>query len=305
MSRILLRCLLAILFICAGSSLLSASGWNDCSSDKGGNDLPLVPYLCDNPSGVSVIVCPGGSYCWHDYETEGISVAKWLNSIGISAFILKYQVIGFWSFLTHDRYLFPRNDHPDMISDLQRAIKYVRENSEEFNIDPQKLGVMGFSAGGHLVMSSAMFCNEDFTGSSGGDDIDLKPNFIASIYPVVTFVDEKYVHKRSRRALLGEGRRRINRLKDSLSLELNVPDDSPPVFLMNCKDDPIVKYQNSILLDSALTAKGISHKYILYNTGGHGFGADSTKTSSEAIQWLSEFKLWLDSTLHAESYERK
>ncbi len=305
MSRIFLRYFLAILLLCAGSSLLSASGWNDCSSDKGGNDLPLVPYLCDNPSGVSVIVCPGGSYCWHDYETEGISVAKWLNSIGISAFILKYQVIGFWSFLTHDRYLFPRNDHPDMISDLQRAIKYVRENSEEFNIDPQKLGVMGFSAGGHLVMSSAMFCNEDFTGSSGGDDIDLKPNFIASIYPVVTFVDEKYVHKRSRRALLGEGRRRINRLKDSLSLELNVPDDSPPVFLMNCKDDPIVKYQNSILLDSALTAKGISHKYILYNTGGHGFGADSTKTSSEAIQWLSEFKLWLDSTLHAESYERK
>ncbi|MBQ3174441.1 MAG: alpha/beta hydrolase [Bacteroidales bacterium] len=305
MSRIFLRYFLAILFICAGRSLLFASGWNDCSSDKGGNDLPLVPYLCDNPSGVSVIVCPGGSYCWHDYETEGISVAKWLNSIGISAFILKYQVIGFWSFLTHDRYLFPRNDHPDMISDLQRAIKYVRKNSKEFNIDPQKLGVMGFSAGGHLVMSSAMFCNEDFTGSSGGDDIDLKPNFIASIYPVVTFVDEKYVHKRSRRALLGEGRRRINRLKDSLSLELNVPDDSPPVFLMNCKDDPIVKYQNSILLDSALTAKGISHKYILYNTGGHGFGADSTKTSSEAIQWLSEFKLWLDSTLHAESYERK
>lgn len=305
MSRIFLRYFLAILLLCAGSSLLSASGRNDCSSDKGGNDLPLVPYLCDNPSGVSVIVCPGGSYCWHDYETEGISVAKWLNSIGISAFILKYQVIGFWSFLTHDRYLFPRNDHPDMISDLQRAIKYVRENSEEFNIDPQKLGVMGFSAGGHLVMSSAMFCNEDFTGSSGGDDVDLKPNFIASIYPVVTFVDEKYVHKRSRRALLGEGRRRINRLKDSLSLELNVPDDSPPVFLMNCKDDPIVKYQNSILLDSALTAKGISHKYILYNTGGHGFGADSTKTSSEAIQWLSEFKLWLDSTLHAESYERK
>lgn len=305
MSRIFLRYFLAIVLICAGRSLLSASGWNDCSSDKGGNDLPLVPYLCDNPSGVSVIVCPGGSYCWHDYETEGISVAKWLNSIGISAFILKYQVIGFWSFLTHDRYLFPRNDHPDMISDLQRAIKYVRENSEEFNIDPQKLGVMGFSAGGHLVMSSAMFCNEDFTGSNGGDDVDLKPNFIASIYPVVTFVDEKYVHKRSRRALLGEGRRRINRLKDSLSLELNVPDDSPPVFLMNCKDDPIVKYQNSILLDSALTAKGISHKYILYNTGGHGFGADSTKTSSEAIQWLSEFKLWLDSTLHAESYERK
>lgn len=305
MSRIFLRYFLAILLICAGSSLLSASGWNDCSSDKGGNDLPFVPYLCDNSSGVSVIVCPGGSYCWHDYETEGISVAKWLNSIGISAFILKYQVIGFWSFLTHDRYLFPRNDHPDMISDLQRAIKYVRKNSEELNIDPQKLGVMGFSAGGHLVMSSAMFCNEDFTGSNGGDDVDLKPNFIASIYPVVTFVDEKYVHKRSRRALLGEGRRRINRLKDSLSLELNVPDDSPPVFLMNCKDDPIVKYQNSILLDSALTAKGISHKYILYNTGGHGFGADSTKTSSEAIQWLSEFKLWLDSTLHAESYERK
>lgn len=262
-------------------------------------DVVLTPYIAENnSSGISVIVCPGGSYCWHDYETEGVSVAKWLNSQGITAFVLKYHVIGFWSFLTHDRAIFPRNVHPDMITDLQMAIAQVRKNHELYKIDPNKLGVMGFSAGGHLVMSSVIFAGTNFISDGGeNSDVDLKPNFIAPIYPVVTFVNEEFVHKRSRRALLGEGKRRIGKLKDSLSLELRVPDDCPPVFLMNCKDDPIVKYQNSMLLDSVLTAKNINHKYIQYNTGGHGFGADSTKTTKEAIQWKNEFMQWLETIL--------
>lgn len=139
---------------------------------------------------------------------------------------------------------------------------------------------MGFSAGGHLAMSS----------------IELLPRsewpaFVAPIYPVVSFVDP-CVHKRSRRGLLGDSREHNKRLCDSLSLERHVPKNCPPVFLANCKDDPIVKYHNSELLDSALTANQVPHRYIQYKTGGHGFGASEEKGSAECRQWKSEFIKW-------------
>lgn len=182
-----------------------------------------------------------------------------------------------------------------MITDLQRAIQWVRENAEIYNVNPDKLGVMGFSAGGHLAMSSAIFHQTNFLSNHGiSCNVSLKPNFVVPIYPVVTMSDKRIVHKRSRRGLLGEWRKYNNEMRDSLSLEKNIPIDCPPVFLMNCKDDPIVKYENSELLDSALTAKGIIHKYVQYKTGGHGFGADANKTTKEAIQWREEFIKWLN-----------
>ncbi|MCD8202384.1 MAG: alpha/beta hydrolase, partial [Prevotella sp.] len=142
--------------------------------------------------------------------------------------------------------------------------------------------VMGFSAGGHLVMSSGeLFEHEN------------KPAFIASIYPVVT-MSEKCVHKRSRRALLGDSRKRNKVLRDSLSLERHVPSDCPPVFLVNCKDDNVVNYHNSELLDSALTAMQIPHLYIQYNTGGHGFGGSDIKGSEECRGWKDMFLNWLE-----------
>lgn len=287
--------LLAMLFCADLSGQESVNIWEGTKLEP--KNVTVTPFALENPKeGLAVIVCPGGSYCWHDWETEGVGVAKWLNSIGISAFVLKYRVAGFWSYLTRDRLLFPRRQHPDMITDLQRTIQYVRENAGQFNIDPYRLGVMGFSAGGHLVMSSAIFSDTDFLSAHGiGTEVSLKPDFIVPVYPVVTMSNKKIVHKRSRRALLGESRVANRELRDSLSLEMQIPEDCPPVFLVNCKDDPIVRYQNSILLDSALTAKGIEHKYILYETGGHGFGADSSKTSSEAIAWKSEFVKWLGS----------
>ena len=100
-------------------------------------------------------------------------------------------------------------------------------------------------------------------------------------------------HKRSRRALLGEWGKFSRSLRDSLSLERHVPADCPPVFLMNCIDDPVVEFQNSVLLDSALTGKGIPHLYIQYRTGGHGFGASDTLGTAECRQWRNEFIKWL------------
>ena len=243
----------------------------------------LTPFLVESDHPVpAVIVCPGGSYSWLDWETEGIGVAEWLQSEGIAAFVLKYPVQGVTSFLSHYRYVFRGHRHPDPINALQLAIRQVREHADEYNVDPCCLGAMGFSAGGHLVASAAEF----YTSAED------RPDFVAPVYPVVTLRNNPWVHKRSRRALLGEYRKRQPQWQDSLSLELHVRPDMPPVFLVNCVDDPIVHYHNSEMLDSALTVHGVPHEYHQYQTGGHGFGACAEKASAECIVWKQAFLSW-------------
>ncbi len=243
--------------------------------------VEMTPFLASGKNKVAVVVCPGGSYFWHDMEAEGTAVGKWLQQNGISAFVLRYRAAGFWAFFSHYRYLFRGNRYPDALDDLHQAIQYIKVRAREYNINPDSIGAMGFSAGGHLVMSAAELLQQ-------GE----RPAFVVPVYPVVTMTD-KCVHKRSRRALLGDGRKNNKKLRDSLSLERHVPDDCPPVFLVNCKDDPIVKYHNSELLDSALTAHHVPHRYIQYQTGGHGFGATNHKGTSECRQWKEEFIKWI------------
>ena len=259
-----------------------------------GKQVTLTPYLAENnETGLAVIVCPGGSYCWLDDETEGDGVAQWLQSNGITAFVLRYRAIGFGAYFWHHRIIFRGKQHPDMISDAQRALQWVREHAKEYRIDPDKVGMMGFSAGGHLVMSAACFNENNFLIANGIDTkVSLRPTFVAPIYPVVT-MRKPYVHKRSRRALLSEKRQHNQVMIDSLSLERHIPADCPPVFLVNCIDDPIVEYHNSILLDSALTANKVTHRYIQYKTGGHGFGASEEKGTAECRQWKKEFLNWI------------
>ena len=229
----------------------------------------------------AVIICPGGSYNWHDMKAEGSEVAEWLHENGIAAFVLKYRVQGIVPYITHSRLLFRGHQYPDMIDDLHHAISYVREHASQYGIDPHRIGVMGFSAGGHL----AMMAGTDLTRPG-------PVSFIAAIYPVVS-MSHPDSHKRSRRALLGEYRKYSRKMRDSLSIEKHVPRDCPPVFLVNCKDDPVVKPHNSEMLDSALTAQGINHRYIQYRTGGHGFGASKTKGTAECRAWKEEFLKWL------------
>lgn len=261
----------------------------------GSRKVTLLPFLPTENlyGGVAVIVCPGGSYCWHDYETEGTEVARWLQSEGIAAFVLKYRVQGIFQYITHSRAIFGGHKHPDMLEDIQRAIQLLRERAGFYGIHPYRIGAMGFSAGGHLVMSSACFSATDFLVRQGIEHtVSLRPDFVAPIYPVVS-MSHPVTHKRSRRALLGEWGKFSRSLRDSLSLERHVPADCPPVFLMNCIDDPVVEFQNSVLLDSALTGKGIPHLYIQYRTGGHGFGASDTLGTAECRQWRNEFIKWL------------
>ena len=248
-----------------------------------GKQVTLTPFLAENNAdGTSIIVCPGGSYFWLDDVNEGEEVAEWLQNNGISAFVLRYRAAGFGAFFWHHRRVFRGKQYPDMLEDAQQAIKYVKEHSEEYGIDPNRLGIMGFSAGGHLALMTACFSDKE----------ENSPAFVGAIYPVVT-MNEPYAHERSRRALLSERKQNNQTMRDSLSLERHIPDDCPPVFVINCVDDETVDYQNSILLDSALTAKKIDHKYILYNTGDHGFGVSEVFGTKESRNWKNEFLIWL------------
>ncbi len=263
----------------------------DCDAN-----VTMTPYLARGSGNMAVIVCPGGSYFWHDHKTEGADVARWLQSIGISAFVLEYRVGGIESFITHSRLVRRGNRYPDMLHDVLRAIESVRCDSALYGIDPSRVGIMGFSAGGHLaVLAGERF---DQFGPFGGCGVSMRPDFLVSVYPVVTFTED-CMHRRSRRGIMGEGRGVTPGLADTLSVERHVRPDMPPVFLINCKDDPTVNYRNSELLDSSLTRAGVCHRYIQYETGGHGFGVTASKTSAEAASWPCEFIKWLtDIGLH-------
>ncbi|MBR0049636.1 MAG: alpha/beta hydrolase [Prevotella sp.] len=239
----------------------------------------LTPYLpADNPTGTGIIVCPGGSYFWLDKEYEGHEVARWLQQNGIAAFVLEYSHGGWGAFAFHIRTR--GRSFPAGFNDLTRALDSVRTNSSRYGLRPDRIGCMGFSAGGHLVMHAA----EQLAGTPSA------MRFVAPMYPVVSMT-HPCTHKRSRRGLLGEFQKRATR--DSLSLENHVPHNCPPVFLMNCDDDPVVHHHNAELLDSALTAHNIPHHYEHYHTGGHGFGVTAALTTAEAIAWKEKFLLWL------------
>lgn len=262
-------------------------------------DVQLHIYRPDNPSGTAVIVCPGGSYFWLDEKGEGDDVGAWLCSKGITAFVLFYRTAGAPEFVWHTRIMFRGVRHPDMIEDAQMALKWVRDHSDRFSIASDRTGLLGFSAGGHLVLSCACFHRSSFIGEAGllcGQD--LRPSFVAAVYPVVT-MNGPYAHRRSRRGLLGDRGQGKKILRDSLSLEKHIPQDCPPVFVINCKDDPVVDYRNSIILDSALSSGGIEHKYIQYLTGKHGFGVSDHYGSEQSRQWRGEFLQWLDSLFPA------
>lgn len=268
------------LMLCFGNTPLMAqlNIWEGVPNHK---RVEMTPYLAEGKGNTCVVVCPGGSYFWHDIETEGHVVARWLQQNGISAFVLRYRTAYVPAFVTRYRYILRGNRYPDPQEDLERAIVYIKARADEYGIDTRRIGAMGFSAGGHLVMSAAELFGPD-----------TRPAFVAPIYPVVT-MQEACCHKRSRRALLGDSRKNNRALRDSLSLERHVPADCPPVFLVNCVDDPIVDYHNSELLDSALTAKRVPHLYKQYKTGGHGFGASDMKGTAECRQWKSLFLEWL------------
>ena len=235
----------------------------------------------DNPCGTAVIICPGGSYHHLGVSNEGHTTARWFSSLGATTFVLRYRVA--W-----DNY-----HYPAMMQDIQRTIQLVRENAAEYKIDPSKVGVIGFSAGGHLVTWTGAFAERtdelEKIGITAG--VSLRPDFVIPVYPVVTMQDD-ICHKWSRKSLLGKNPSQEQ--KNLFSMEMQIPETMPPVYLVACRDDPVVIYENSERLYAALKEKGITCEFARYEWGGHGFGMTDCKFM-QTFHWNEGLHDWLKS----------
>jgi acetyl esterase/lipase len=253
--------------------------WGDHPDNRKMKRTELLVYRADSlhNSGASVIICPGGSYCYLGMNHEGRQVAKWFQSRGINAFVLYYRVGMFG------------NHYPSMIQDLQKALVWVKSHADAFALQKNKVGVMGFSAGGHLVGTSGIYYNHNYLQTLGekANAETLRPAFVAMIYPVVSMQDS-IAHRKSRRNLLTK--HYTNSLRDSMSLELNVHKNMPPVFMIQCRDDETVDYRNAEVFHKALDKAGVQNYYKLYPTGNHGFGM-----KPKGPEWNNSFITWLQS----------
>lgn len=234
-------------------------------------------------TGAALVICPGGSYHHLGVFHEGKDVALWAARKGMSGFVLKYRVSG------------QGHHHPAMLEDVQRAIQIIRENASEYGIDKGKIGAIGFSAGGHLVLMAEVFGRESELEKLGiKTDVSLEPNFIMPIYPVVSMQDD-IAHKRSRKSLLR--RDQSEERKNLFSMEMQARKINCPVFLLAAKDDATVNYLNSTRLAEAMTREGVESKFILCENGGHGFGMGNNKFV-HSTQWNDEWLWpWLEETV--------
>jgi Esterase/lipase len=244
------------------------------NEEYGQPETTITPYLLDKSEKHGcVIVCPGGGYVMRA-DHEGAPIAEMLNEAGISAVVLNYRVA-------------PYKD-PAMLCDVKRAVKYVRYNAEKWNIDPEKIGVLGFSAGGHLTVTAIE--HYDY-GCDDGDEIDKmssRPNAGILCYPVVSFVNRS-AHVGSGKNLLGENA--TEEMLRKYSGELNVRDDSPPVFMWHTGADGGVPVANCLDMATALQEKNIPFELHVFPYGVHGLGL--APDDPHVAQWAKLLVNWL------------
>jgi acetyl esterase/lipase len=236
----------------------------------------LTPYLAKSPNGTAVIVCPGGSYQHLAMDHEGVQVAKWLNSLGISAFVLQYR-------------LGPKYHHPAMIDDAQRAIRTVRTRAVSMHIQPDRIGIFGFSAGGHLASTAAT--HFDAGNPNAADPIDRagsRPDFAILAYPVIS-LNSEYAHAGSRLNLLGTTP--DPKLLDDLSNDQRVTPQTPPTFLFHTSTDATVPVENSVRFYLALRKAGVPAEMHIFQNGAHGVGLAPTDATLSA--WSGLLANWL------------
>lgn len=227
-------------------------------------------------TGAAVVICPGGGYSGLAITHEGYDVAAEFNKMGVAAFVLKYR-------LPSDRIMASKETGP--LQDAQEAIRMVRKHAKDWNIDVNKVGIMGFSAGGHLASTAGTHFATAVAENK--DNINLRPDFMMLIYPVISFSDS-LAHKGSRDNLLGQTPSAEKKILYSAELQVN--SQTPPTFLVHAQDDKGVKVGNSIKLYESLTKNGIPAEMHLYPKGGHGFGLIN-KTSNDL--WMEHLKNWM------------
>ena len=237
----------------------------------------LAPYLAlvGRGTGTAVIVCPGGGYQGLSMDKEGDQIARWLNSLGVSAFVLKYR-------------LGPKYHHPVELGDAQRAIRTVRSKAAEYRLLPGRIGIMGFSAGGHLASTAGThFDAGDAAAADPIDRLSSRPDFLVLCYPVISFGE--FAHQGSRRNLLGENP--DPKLVASLSNETQVTAQTPPTFLFHTTTDATVPVENSVMFYAALRKAGVPAELHIYERGPHGVGL--AQTDEALSSWPARLADWL------------
>jgi acetyl esterase/lipase len=237
----------------------------------------LIIYLPEKPSGAGIVICPGGGYGNLAMDHEGAQIGRWLNDNGIAGFICDYRHRG------------KGYGHPAPLQDAQRAIRTVRSRAKEFGVDPSKIGILGFSAGGHLTSTALTHFD---AGDAKADDpimrASSRPDFGILCYPVIAF-DQPITHRGSQKNLLGDNA--SSDLVVSLSNEKQVTDQTPPCFLWHTWEDKGVPPENSLAFYSALVAHKVPAELHIYEKGRHGLGLakDTPGTSgwpAACINWL-------------------
>ncbi len=227
-------------------------------------------------TGAAVIICPGGGYWVLAAGHEGADVAKRFNEMGIAAFVLKYRI-------PDEKYMPQTSIGP--LQDAQQAMQVVREHAKEWNINKNAIGIMGFSAGGHLASTAGTHFQKAYI--SNPKNTSLRPDFMVLVYPVITLADTTIAHKGSGDKLLGKNP--SPELLREFSNELQVTSKTPPTFLVHAKDDG-VKVENSILFSEALKKNNVPVEMYLYEKGGHGYGMFN-KTSN--VLWMDLVQEWM------------
>lgn len=233
-----------------------------------------------NRTGQAVLICPGGGYSGLAYDWEGTDIAKWLNSKGIVGVVLKYRLPG--SASVKESYKAP-------LQDAQRAMRLIRAHASEWGVDQEKVGVIGFSAGGHLASTLATAFDEKFTFEKDSiDNLNARPAFAALVYPVITMKND-FTHAGSRKQLLGENP--SGELVEKFSNELQVSSATPPVFLVHATDDEVVPVENSLRMYEALKENNVLAEMHIYPSGGHGFSLALNKAYLQG--WTERLYDWL------------
>ncbi len=249
----------------------------------GDKDVPgICAYLppADKANGAAVVICPGGGYQHLAISYEGHDVARWLNTLGIAGIVLKYRHA-------------PKYQHPIPLQDAQRAIRVARVHarSKEWNVDPGRIGILGFSAGGHLASTAGThFDLGNVLVSDLTEAQSCRPDFMILVYPVITMTDP-YTHKGSRRNLLGDNP--DAKLIDELSNEKQVTAKTPPAFLAHTSEDTAVPPQNSVSFYDALHRNKVPAELHIYEKGPHGLGMDR-RPELPFSSWPKRCAAWLD-----------
>lgn len=251
---------------------------------KGDSDIdqPFVDvYLPDEKirNGAAVIVCPGGGYGGLALDHEGHQIGQFYNSFGVTAFVLHYR-LG-----THQYHF------PTQLADVQRAIRYARSQASQYHLDPKRIGVMGFSAGGHLAsMAATKFDEKAYPASDAIDQFSARPDFAVLCYPVIS-MNSEFTHKGSRNNLLGAEKAQDPKAVDHVSSDLNITDQTPPTFLFHTNEDTAVPPENSIRFYLGLRQHQIPAELHLYQKGPHGVGLQ--KSDPILGTWGGHLQDWL------------